>query len=386
MATVTAPQTKTAVTVREVTTKRELKTFVDFPNKLYKDSPYFVPAMYSDDVADWDKKKNPAFEYCESRCWLAYRDGEVVGRIGAILSHRSNATWNTNRMRFTQVDFIDDETVSSALFNTVEAWASEKGCNQVHGPLGWCDLDREGMLVEGFDRRSMFITYYNHPYYNDHLTKLGYRKDTDWIEYKLIAPERDSDLAKKLHRIAEHVKKRQKLEVVKIRSRLDYIPIIPKVFELVNKAYAPLYSTVELTDKQVKKYSNKFLPLLSPKTTCFVKNEQGELVAFGVCAPSMAAAMQKSRGRFLPFGWVGVLKALIKNDTVDLFLIAVRPDLQGGGINAIILDEMMHGTRKMGIRYAETGPMLETNVAVHSMWHYFEKEQHKRRRCFRKAI
>ena len=387
MTTITQTKPKTAtVTVREVTTKRELKTFVDFPNRLYKDSPYFVPAMFGDDLEDWNKKKNPAFDYCESRCWLAYRGDEVVGRIGAILSHKSNATWNTNRMRFTQVDFIDDDDVSAALFATVEQWAAQKGCNQVHGPLGWCDLDREGMLVEGFDKRSMFITYYNHPYYNDHLTKLGYRKDTDWIEYKLIAPEPDSDLAKKLHRIAEHVKKRQKLEVVKIRSRLDYIPIIPKVFELVNKAYAPLYSTVELTDKQVKKYSNKFLPLLSPKTTCFVKNEQGELVAFGVCAPSMAQAMQKSRGRFLPFGWVGVLKALIKNDTVDLFLIAVRPDLQGGGINAIILDEMMHGTRKMGIRYAETGPMLETNAKILAQWKLFDKEQHKRRRCYVKDI
>ena len=386
MASVTATPVKAAVTIREVTTKQELKTFVDFPNKLYKDSPYFVPAMFNDDMEDWNKKKNPAFEYCEARCWLALRDGEVVGRIGAILSHKSNATWNTNRMRFTQVDFIDDEAVSEALFATVEQWAAQKGCTQVHGPLGWCDLDREGMLVEGFDRRSMFITYYNHPYYNDHLARLGYRKDTDWIEYKLIAPDRDSELAKKLHRIAEHVKKRQKLSVVRVRTRLDYAPIIPKVFRLINEAYAPLYSTVELSDEQVKKYSNKFLPLLSPKTTCFVKNEQGELVAFGVCAPSLAQAMQKSRGRFLPFGWIGVLKALSKNDTVDLFLIAVRPDLQGGGINAIILDEMMHGTRKLGIRYAETGPMLETNEKILAQWKLFDKEQHKRRRCYIKDI
>lgn len=386
MATVTQTRSHTTVTVHEVTNKRELRQFVDFPNILYKDSPYFVPAMIGDDLEDWDKKKNPAFDYCESRCWLAYRDGEIVGRVGAILSHKSNATWNTNRMRFTQVDFIDDPEVSAALFATVEAWAAEKGCEQVHGPLGWCDMDREGMLVEGFDRRSMFITYYNHPYYNDHLAQLGYRKDTDWIEYKLFAPDPDSDIAKKLHRIAEHVKRRYKLEVVKVRNHLDYIPIVPKAFELVNKAYAPLYSAVELSDKQVKKYSNKFLPLLSPKTTCFVRDEQGELVALGVCAPSMAAAMQRSRGRFLPFGWVGVLKALTKNDTVDLFLIAVRPDLQGAGLNAIILDEMMKGARKMGIRYAETGPMLETNEKILAQWKLFDKEQHKRRRCYIKDI
>lgn len=379
-------RTATTVTVREVTTKRDLRRFVDFPNQLYKDSPYFVPAMFGDDVDDWDKKKNPAFDYCESRCWLAERDGEIVGRIGAILSHKSNATWGTNRMRFTQVDFIDDPTVSDALFATVETWAHEKGCTQVHGPLGWCDLDREGMLVEGYDRRSMFITYYNHPYYNDHLTRLGYRKDTDWIEYKLHLPDEDSDLAKKLHRIAEHVKKSRKLHAVKIRTHLDFIPIIPKVFRLINLAYAPLYSTVELSDKQVKKYSAKFLPMLSPNTTCFVKNEQGELVAFGVCVASLARAMQQSRGRFLPFGWVGVLRDLWKNDTVDLLLIAVRPDLQGAGINAIILDEMMKRVRKLGIRYAETGPMLETNSKILAQWKMFDKEQHKRRRCYVKDI
>ena len=342
--------------------------------------------MFGDDLEDWDPKKNPAFDYCESRCWLAERDGEIVGRIGAILSHKSNTTWNTNRMRFTQVDFIDDPAVSDALFATVEAWATEKGCAQVHGPLGWCDMDREGMLVDGYDKRSMFITYYNHPYYNDHLARLGYRKDTDWIEYKLHAPDPDSDLAKKLHRIAEHVKRSRKLRVIKVRSRLGYIPIIPRAFELINKAYAPLYSAVELSDKQVQKYSNKFLPLLSPKTTCFVEDEQGEMVALGVCAPSMAAAMQKSRGRFLPFGWIGVLKALTKNDTVDLFLIAVRPDLQGAGLNAIILDEMMKGARKMGIRYAETGPMLETNSKILAQWKMFDKEQHKRRRCYIKDL
>ncbi len=379
-------QTATAVTIREVTTKRDLRRFVDYPNQLYKHSPHFVPAMYSDDIDDWNPKKNPAFDYCESRCWLAERDGKIVGRIGAILSHKSNATWGTNRMRFTQVDFIDDPEVSAALFATVESWAKDKGCEQVHGPLGWCDMDREGMLVDGFDKRSMFITYYNHPYYNDHLARLGYDKDTDWIEYKIFAPSPDSDVAKKLHRIAEHVKKNRKLHVVKVKSRFQYAPIVPEAFRLINECYAPLYSAVELTEKQVKKYSTKFLPLLSPKTTCFVKDEHGEMVAIGICAPSMAKAMQASRGRFLPFGWVGVLKALIRNDTVDLFIIGVKPELQGAGVNAIILDEMMHGTRKMGIRYAETGPMLETNSKILSQWKLFDKEQHKRRRCYVKNL
>lgn len=170
------------VSIVEVTTKAQLRRFVDYPNQLYKDVPQFVPATYGDDLADWDRSKNPAFSYCDARCWLAERDGEIVGRIGAIRSRKANEKWGTNRMRFTQVDFIDDPEVSAALFATVEDWARELGCAAVHGPLGFTDMDREGMLVEGFDRRSCFFTYYNYPYYVDHMTALGYVKDVDWIE------------------------------------------------------------------------------------------------------------------------------------------------------------------------------------------------------------
>ena len=378
--------TVTTVEVRPVTTRRESRLFVDYPNKLYRDVPQFVPAFYGDDLADWDEKKNPAFSYCEGKRWLAWRDGEIVGRIGAILSHKANEKWGTRRMRFSQVDFIDDPEVSAALFAAVEDWAREKGCDQIHGPLGFCDMDREGMLVEGFDRRSMFITYYNHPYYNDHLTALGYRKDTDWMEYLITVPTPDSEVAVKLHRIAEHVKKSRGFRVVETKNRLAYKPLIKKVFALVNEAYSPLYGTVDLTDEQIKKYSDKFIPLISPHCSCFVLDGEGELVAMGVSAPSMAIAMQKSRGRLFPFGWMGVLKALSKNDTLDLFLIAVRPDLQGAAVNAIILDHLIREVPALGIRYAETGPQLETNSKVQSQWKLFEKEQHKRRRCYIKDI
>ena len=176
------------VSIVEVTTRRQLRRFVDFPNQLYKDVPQFVPATYGDDLEDWDKSKNPAFSYCEARCWLAMRGEEIVGRIGAILSRKSNEKWGTNRLRFTQVDFIDDPEVSAALFETVENWARELGCTAVHGPLGFTDMDREGMLVEGFDRRSCFFTYYNHPYYMQHMAALGYVKDVDWVENLITAP------------------------------------------------------------------------------------------------------------------------------------------------------------------------------------------------------
>ena len=376
----------TAVTVREVTTKQELRRFVDYPNQLYRDVPQFVPAFYGDDLADWDRTKNPAFDYCDAKCWLAYRDGEIVGRIGAILSYKANEKWHTNRMRFSQVDFIDDPAVSAALFAAVESWAAEKGCDQIHGPLGFCDMDREGMLVEGFDRRSMFITYYNHPYYNDHLERLGYRKDTDWVEFYIQAPTPDSPQGVKLHRIAEHVLRSRKLHIANVRHQWQYPPLVEQVFRLVNEAYSPLYGVVELNERQVKKYKTKFAPLINPNLACFVMDEQERMVAFGVSAPSMAAAMQKSRGRLFPTGWVRVLHDLRKNDAADMLLIAVKPELQGAGINAIILDHLIQGAAKMGIRFAETGPQLETNSKILAQWKMFDKEQHKRRRCYIKDI
>lgn len=215
------------VSIIEVTTKAQLRQFVEYPNILYKDVPQFVPATFDDDMSDWNRKKNPAFEYCEARCWLAMRNGEMVGRIGAILSRKANEKWHTNRMRFTQVDFIDDEQVANALFNTVERWAKEMGCDEVHGPLGFTDLDREGMLVEGFDRRSCFFTYYNHPYYIDHMTRLGYIKDVDWIE-NLIQVPTDEKVIERWRKLSEFVAKRCNLHVFKPKTRLDYFGLIPR--------------------------------------------------------------------------------------------------------------------------------------------------------------
>ncbi len=379
--------TKTGtVTVTEVLTKKDSRLFTGLTYKMYKDVTPYVPSFYGDDLDDWDESKNPAFSYCEAKRWLAWKDGKPVGRIGAILSHKSNDKWGTNRMRFSQMDFIDDPEVSAALFGAVEQWAREKGCTQVHGPLGFTDMDREGMLVEGFDKRNMFITYYNHPYYNDHMERLGYRKDVDWVEYKIYAPAPDSPQAVKLHRIAEHVKRSRGLHIAKVKTRFHLKPLVGKVFALANEAYAPLYGMVELTDEQIARYANKFIPLLDPRYTCFVLDEQDELVAFGISAPSLANAMKKARGRMLPFGWVHLLKGLIKSDALDMFLIAVKPQLQGAGINAIILDHLIQGAHKGGIRYAETGPQLETNAKILAQWKLFDKELHKRRRCYIKDI
>lgn len=374
------------VTIKEVTNKRDLRRFVDFPNQLYRDVPQFVPPLLSDDLSDWNRKENPAFEYCDAKCWLALRDGQIVGRIGAILSRKANEKWNTSRMRFTQVDFIDDPEVSEALFSTVENYARTRGCTQVQGPLGFTDMDREGMLVDGFDRRNMFITYYNHPYYNDHMARLGYEKDVDWIEYLITVPEEDSPQIDKIRRVAKYVTRHGQYRVVQLKNRREYGPYIEKIFKLVNEAYAHLYGTVDLSDAQIQRYAKKFIPMISPDYVCFVEDDKGELVAFGVSAPSLADAFKKSRGRLFPLGWVGVLKAMQRNNAADLFLIAVRPDLQGKGVNAVILNHIYHLYRKNGIRWVETGPQLETNSKILSQWEMFDKEQHKRRRCYIKTL
>lgn len=374
------------IQIVEVTSKSQLRKFVDFPNQLYKDVPQFIPAFYGDDLSDWNPKKNPAFQYCEARAFLAYRDSQIVGRIGAILSHAANTKWHTKRMRFSQVDFIDDPEVSEKLFATVENWAREKGCTEVHGPLGFCDLDREGMLVEGFDQQGLFITYYNHPYYIKHLERLGYVKDTDWQEFLIQVPQKEDPVYQKIGRLSKLVAQRGHFHKAVIASNSGFKPYIKKVFQLVNQAYADLYGVVTLIPAQIDKYADKFVPLVNPDYCCIVLDEKEELAGFGVCCPSPDKAIKKSRGRLFPFGWLGILNALKKSPYVDLLLIAVRPELKGSGVNAIILDHIMNSCIRNGIKYAETGPQLETNFGINSMWKSFHPKQHKKRRCFVKSL
>lgn len=375
------------IKIKEVKTKREKEVFIDFPNRFYRNEPNFVPAFFNDDMQDWDKN-NPAMEYCEYKMFLAYKDGQVVGRVGAILSHKANEKWKTNRMRFSQLDFIDDYEVSKALMSAVENWAIQKGCNEIHGPLGFCDMDREGLLIEGFDKRSMFITYYNYPYYAEHLKKLGYVKDTDWIEHLLpVGDGSENDkIYQHLKKISDAMLKKTGFHKVEIRNRKEIKPYIKQVFELVNIAYSPLYGTVELNEKQIEKYTNKFLPLIDPDFCCLLVNDDDELMGFGVGAPSMAEAMKKCRGHIFPLGWINILKSLKKNDTLDLFLIAVRPELQKTGVNGIIMEHVYSGCVKHGIKFAETGPQLETNTKVYHQWKMFNVKPHKRRRCFIKKL
>ncbi|MBO7170267.1 MAG: hypothetical protein J6W28_03720 [Clostridia bacterium] len=373
------------VQVVEVKTLKQKKEFLSFPSRLYRNNPYYVPPMYGDELADMNEKKNPAFSYADAKYFLALREGETVGRIGAIFSRRSNEKWGKTRMRFTSVDFIDDYEVSAALFDAVERYAREMDCAEVHGPLGFTDLDREGMLVEGFEEKSLFFTYYNAPYYKEHLSHLGYEKDVDWVELQIFWPEEERAYSV-LSRLAERAKKKHNLRVVNIKRRSQFKPYIRAAFALTNTAYAPLYGTVELDEAQIKRYADKFVPLVDPDFACLVVNEKDELVAFGATAPSLSAAFRKNDGKLFPFGFIPVLRALKKNDCIDFLLVAVHPDLQGAGVNAIVIDSIMQGCRRRGIRYGETGPQLEENAKVLEQWKMFPSRQHRRRRCFRKSL
>ena len=372
------------VEVREVKTKKERKIFASFNADMYKDVPQAIPDLVSDEYNNFLPNKNPAFEYCRVRQFLAYKDGKCVGRIAGIINDAANTKWQTKRIRFSRVDFIDDDEVSAALFKAVEDWARSEGLTQIHGPIGFCDLDQEGMLVEGFDAEGMFITIYNHPYYVKHMEKLGFIKDIDWVEYRIKMPEEKDNRIKELSQL---VLKRFKLKLIEPKSKKEIKPYLPKVFRLINICYEELYGTVELTHAQIMKYYHQFILLVNTDYVKLIEDEDGELVGFGLAVPSMNKAVKKSNGRLLPFGWFRILRAPFSQcDVLDLYLVGVIPRMQNKGLTAILLNSMTESARKNNVKYAETGPELETNNQVQALWKHYEAEQHKRRRCWIKEL
>lgn len=373
------------VTIKEISTKKELKQFVDFPTKLYKDAQNFVPTLRSDELMNLDPKRNPAFEYCEAKYFLALRDGKIVGRIAAILSKKANAKDNVKRLRISRIDFIDDYEVSHALFNAAETWARELGMTEIIGPIGFCDLDKEGMLVDGFDEMSMFITIYNYPYYISHMEAYGFRKEIDWLEFRIKA---DSGQMERIERISERVLKRYNVSIVDIKSKRQVKPYIYKIFDLINQEYVKLYGAVEVTPRQIDMYVSQFLSLVNFDYLCLIEDSEKNLVGFGLAIPSLSSAVKKINGRMFPFGWITILKAIHgkKNDTLDLYLIAVTEKYQNAGFPALMLSHITKKALKNGIQFAETGPQLETNTAMHSVFNHFDRQQHKRRRCFIKSV
>lgn len=366
-------------------TKGELKKFTQFQIDLYSSNPYYVPPLVSDDVATLLPGKNPAFDFCESVYFMAYRDGHPVGRIAGIINRQVNENSKEKAVRFGFIDFIDDYEVSAALLKAVEDWGRSKGMKKIIGPLGFTDLDHEGMLVDGFEELSTMATIYNYPYYPEHLERLGYSKESDWVEFLIDVPETIPD---KYDRIAEIVKRKYGLKVLKYTSRKRVKDEYGKaLFHLINEAYASLYQYSPLTERQIDYYIDIYLGLLNLDLLTLIVDKDSKLVGVGISMPSMSRALQKSKGKFLPFGWYHLLKGLKgKNDRVDLLLVAVHPDYQNKGVNALLFQDLIPYYNKYGYKYAESNPEMETNSKVQSQWEYFPYRQHRRRRSFHKNL
>lgn len=374
-------------TIHKVSSPRELRRFARFNYKLYKDNPYSVPDLYSDILKTFSMERNPAFEFCEAEYFLAYQNGKVVGRVAAIINHKANATWGKKAVRFGWIDFIDDLDVSRALLKAVEQWGADKGMTTMEGPLGFTDMDAEGMLIEGFDELSTMATIYNYPYYPEHMEKLGLEKAIDWVEMKLKVPER---LPEQYEKIARIVQQRLNLHVRKLRSvrEIRRTGLGYKIFDLVNEAYKPLFGYSEMTKAQIDRYINEYLPILDLSMVTLVEDSDNELVGVGISMASLSRALQKAKGRLWPFGWWHLLKALfIKRPPIlDLLLIAIKPEYQGKGVNAMLFADLIPIYIKHGFEWGETNPELEVNDKIQSQWHYLENRIHKRRRCYTKRL
>lgn len=366
-------------------TRKNLKMFTQFQIDLYEGNDCYVPPLISDDVATLSPSKNPAFDFCEACYFMAFRDGKPVGRVAGMINRQVNESHGKRTARFGFIDFVDDREVSHALMEAVETWARNKGMDRLIGPLGFTDLDHEGMLVEGFGELSTMATIYNYPYYPEHLESLGYKKDSDWVEFVMDVPDSIPD---KYNRIADIVKKKFGLRVLKYKSRKRIKEEYGRaLFHLINDAYDGLYEYSHLTERQIDYYIDIYLGLLNLDLVTLVVDKEDKLVGVGISMPSMSRALQKSHGKLLPMGWWHLLKGLKgKNDRVDLLLVAVKPEYQNKGVNALLFQDLIPYCQKYGFKWAESNPEMETNAKVQGQWEYFTNRQHRRRRSYYKNI
>ena len=379
-----------SVQIKRVETKKDLKTFIEFHYDLYEGNPYDVPNLYSDELNTLSKDRNAAFDFCEAEYYLAMKDGKVVGRVAAIINHNANENWKKKDVRFGWIDFIDDLDVSYALFQAVEDYGRQKGMEDIVGPLGFTDMDPEGMLTWGFDRLGTMATSYNYAYYPQHMEQLGgWVKDNDYVEYYLEVPEKAPE---KYTKIAEMVEKRYNLHVRKLTKRDIFEGGYgKKLFDLINLTYANLYGFSELSDRQIDQYIRMYFPLADLNLVTAVEdgNKDNQLVGIAITIPSLSRALQKCRrGRLLPFGWWYLLRAIKwhKTEAVDLLLIGVLPEYRAKGANALVFADLIPRYVKYGFKWGETQVEMESNGSVQSQWGPLDPINHKKRRCYRKSL
>ncbi|PKK95969.1 MAG: hypothetical protein CVV59_00980 [Tenericutes bacterium HGW-Tenericutes-4] len=368
------------IEIKEVKNVRDLKKFVHFPLRLYKNNKYYVPPILLDEINYLQKHKNPAFESAEVGLFLAYKSKKIVGRIAGFVLYEYNDKINENRVRFSRFDSVDDQTVANALFDAVVEFGKKFNATKLHGPLGANDLDREGLLIEGFTTEQTFEEQYNFEYYVKLIENYGFKKEVDWLEYRIFLPKK---MDERIERISSLVLKRSNLEIAKIEKKNAFIDKYKDgIFNVLDEAYAKLYGVVPISDGVRREVVKQFKLLLDPRFICVVLNEKKEVVAFGLAVPSLAKAVQKSNGRLFPFGLFRLLYAVKKPKNIDLGLIAVKPEYQRTGINAIVLNEIGKKIINAGIPYVETNLQLESNVEVQAQFENFEKIQHKKRRSY----
>lgn len=371
------------IVIKEAVTSEEIHLFINFPYSLYHKNRYYVPPLKTDEETTLRNNRNPAFDHCISKYWLAYRGAKLVGRIAGIINHSFVTKWNKKFARFGWFDFVDDDTIARILLQQVEQWAGEKGMVAVHGPMGFTSFDPGGMLVEGYDQIATLAELYNFPYYPSCLEKAGYRKEIDWVEYKISIPKK---VPQRITQVASIVKRRNALRLVKPTKSKELKAYARGIFELINISYGHLHGMVPLTEKQIQYYTKRYLPFLKKDFISLVTDRHGILIAFCLTMPMLSKAMQKANGSLFPLGFYHILKAMWKNTTSELCLIAVHPEYQGKGVNALLLEDINKSYIRNNVTIAESNPELEDNTRVQSMWSNYAAQCHKRRRCYIKYI
>lgn len=372
-----------SITIKEVSTSKEIADFVELQFKIYKTNAYWVPPMKDDETKALKKEYNPAMEFCTSKFWLAYSNGKPVGRIGGIIIPARNEKMNEKVARFTRPEFIDDEAVADKLFETVTAWAKNEGMETLMGPLGFSNLDHQGLLIEGHEWMPSVASDYHHDYYKKHYDRLGFEKEIDWLEFRITFPDALPD---KTFRVANMLKERFKLRSIEFETKAELDPYKNQIFELFNKAFTQLFGTYQLPEKVTKYYIDKYYPILNPKYVKVVVDENDLLTGFLIALPSLSKAMQKAKGKLLPFGWWHIMRALKNPVEMDLMLTGVIPEFQKRGVAALLMNDLWQTANKAGIRFVETTGMLENNYVAIQLWKSFDHIQHKRKRCFKKPI
>lgn len=371
------------IRIEEVKTLSELSNFIRFPDVIYAGNKFRVPPLHTYEKSILNKSVNPSFEFCEAKYWLAYKEEQIVGRIAGIINEKVNEVWNEKTMRFGWIDFVDNIDVSAKLIKTVENWAQEKGMQKVQGPMGFTDMDLEGMLVEGFDELATQAVIYNYPYYPIHLEKHGYVKDADWIQFEIQVP---NVVPEKILRMSEIVQKKYNLRPLKVKKAKELIPYARKMFNTLNESFVNLYGFVALSEKQIEYYIKQYFSMINPSYVCFVLDEKDDVVGFGISFSSLSKAMIKAKGKLFPFGFIHILNAMRKNERVDMLLQGVKPEYQHKGVPAIFFSELMQAFINSGVKTAISSHALEDNLGAFLMFKDYEHRQHLRRRSYVKHI